>query len=400
MLTRSSDKRSLLVLIPRGSRSRRRAAFKQRESRLLTFTVPTHSERRLPQHFLLGQKHMKKTLRILLAFSVFVGSALGYGPRGHGLVGAIADRRVAKNASVKAKIVQLLDGLTLQRVATIPDEIKGLDHNPNGFHLPGHQALEDQLRAFVAANPSTGHPSHHEFHYTDVPVFGNEQYSPGTIGRSDFDVVHMIPFCIRVLKGQEPENNPRAITKPVALILLVHFLGDIHQPLHVGAEYFDAQGNPFDPSSSNPGFADQGGVKLTLYTFVAGKLKSAGQFHKYWDSQSVDNAFGTAAISTSAKKLANSEPADWKLTGSVDTWAEKMANEIIPIAREAHKRLEFSKINISAGTAPGSDIKSGRASEKKHSHGQFYANWAAATVKTEIQKGGWRLAALLEEILQ
>src|SRR5580765_337164 len=352
---------------------------------------------------------MKKILGTLLAFSLFAGSALGYGPRGHQLVGAIADRRVAKNATTKAKVRELLFGLTLERAATLSDEIKTWDFNPNGFSLPKkYKELEDQLRAFVKANPNPkkgqqnppGVPSHHEFHYTDVPVVGNEQYSPRTIGRSESDIVHMIPFCIRVLKGQEPENNDRKITKSVALVLLAHYFGDIHQPLHVGAEYFDSNGNPFEPSSSNPGFADQGGGKLTLYTFIAGKLKSAGGFHKYWDGQTVDNAFGTAAISTSAKKLASNEPSDWKLTGSVDTWAEKMANEILPIAREAHTRLEFTKINIPPGTAAGSDIKSGRGSEKKKSHGQFYANWAAARVKTEIQKGGWRLAALLEEILQ
>ena len=344
---------------------------------------------------------MKKTLGIVLTLSLFAANGLSYGPRGHGLVGAIADRRLAKNTSVKAKVNQLLDGLTLQRVATIPDEIKGLDHNPNGFHLPGHKALEDQLRAFVAANLFTGHPSHHEFHFTDVPVFGNEQYSPGDVGRSQFDIVHMIPFCIRVLRGDEPENNPRAITKPVALILLVHYLGDIHQPLHVGAEYFDAQGNPFDPSTANPGFADQGGNKLTLFTFVSGKLKSAGGFHSYWDGQTVQNAFGTANDLTIAKGLARKEPTNWKLSGAVDTWAEQLANEIIPIAREAHTRLEFTNIKIAPGSMPGKDdIKSGRVSEKTTSGGMFYANWAAATVKTEIHKGGWRLAALLEDILQ
>ena len=344
---------------------------------------------------------MKKILGIFLALNLFAATGLCYGPRGHGLVGAIADQRLSKNAAIKTKINQLLDGLTLQRVATIPDEIKALDHNPNGFHLPGHKALEDQLRAFVAANPSTGHPSHHDFHFTDVPVFGNEQYSPGDIGRSQFDIVHMIPFCIRVLRGEEPENNPRAITKPVALILLVHYLGDIHQPLHVGAEYFDAQGNPFDPSTANPGFADQGGNKLTLFTLVAGKPKSAGVFHSYWDGQTVQNAFGTANDLTIAKRLARTEPTDWKLSGTVDTWAEQMANEIIPVARQAHTKLAFTNITITPGSIPGrDDIKSGRASEKKKLGGMFYADWAAATVKTEIHKGGWRLAALLEEILQ
>ena len=57
-----------------------------------------------------------------------------------------------------------------------------------------------------------------------------------------WDIVHMMRYCIAVLKGEEPENNPRGITKPIAIILLAHFVGDIHQPLHVGAEYFDAHG--------------------------------------------------------------------------------------------------------------------------------------------------------------
>ena len=347
---------------------------------------------------------MKKTLLILLMISVVSAPVLGYGPRGHGLVGAIADQRVAGNQALQTKISDLLDGLTLQRVATLPDEIKTWDSNPNGFHLPGHSALEAQLREFVAANPSTGDPSHHEFHYTDVPIFKSEQYSLGRVGTSNFDIVQMIPFCIRVLKGDEPSNNQRKITKSVALILLVHYLGDIHQPLHVGAEYFEPTGNgegqAFDPSAANHGFGDQGGGKLTLFTLINGVQKSAGKFHSYWDGQTVQNAFGATDDLKIAKRLAKKEPVGWQLSGSVDTWAEQLANEILPLAREAHTRLELSKIKIAAGAVAGKDdIKSGRISETKKVGGQFYANWAAGTVKKEIHKGGWRLAALLEQIL-
>ena len=74
-----------------------------------------------------------------------------------------------------------------------------------------------------------------------------------------------------------------------------------------------------------------------------------------------------------------------------------MANEILPFAREAHTRLEFLNIKSKPGEK---DIISGRAEEKKKSGGKFYATWAAATVKDEIHKGGWRLAALLEEALR
>jgi hypothetical protein len=237
---------------------------------------------------------MKKITTILLIVVMFASSGYGYGPRGHGLVGAIADQRLAKGTkqTVKDKLKLLLDGLTLQQAATLPDSIKTWDTNPNGFHVTGHPKIEADLRAFVTANPRGGNPSHHDFHFTDVPVFGNENYSPGAVGRSDFDIVHMIPFCIRVLTTPGADTNDRKITKSVAVILLAHYLGDIHQPLHVGAEYFDAGGKPFEPTPTNKEFADQGGNKLTLLTLIKGKEVSAGVFHGYWDGQTVDNAFG------------------------------------------------------------------------------------------------------------
>jgi hypothetical protein len=344
---------------------------------------------------------MKKSLTTLLFVCMFAASAYSYGPRGHGLVGAIADKRLAKhNPAVNKKVRQLLDGLTLQQASTLPDQIKAWDdcgRPPNNAPVTSKPRINAELRAFVQANPCSGHPSHHEFHYTDVPVFGNEQYASGEIGRGQFDVVQMIPFCIKVLKGQEPETNDRKITKSVAVILLTHYVGDIHQPLHVGAEYFDAGGNPFEPTTANKGFADQGGNKLTLFTLVNGKLRSVGKFHSYWDGQTVNNAFGQALDSKIATQLAAKEPESWELNGGVETWAEQLANEILPVAREAHERLEFKKIKSTPGAA---DITSGRAEVKKKPGVKLYAVWAAGTVKDEIHKGGWRLAALLEELLK
>jgi hypothetical protein len=348
---------------------------------------------------------MKKSLVILLTVCLSAGSAYAYGPHGHSLVGAIADRRLAKNPSAAAKVSKLLDGLTLERAATLPDEIKSWDskekcHNSRFDNSPvtDRSRVEGELRAFLKANLCNGHPSHHEFHYTDVPVFADERYADGAVGREDFDVVKMIPFCVRVLRGEEPQPNPRGITKTVAVILLAHYFGDIHQPLHVGAEYFDGGGRPFKPNGPGDGFADQGGNKLTLFTFFDGKLTSAGKFHSYWDGQTVDNAFGKSTKnSTVANKLAKLEPANWRLTGAPETWAEKLADEILPLAREAHTRLDFSEVRSKAGDG---EIISGRAQERKQSGGKFYAIWAADTVKDEIHKAGWRLAALLEETVR
>jgi len=52
----------------------------------------------------------------------------------------------------------------------------------------------------------------------------------------------MINYCIGVLKGTVHQPNVRKITPSVAVILLAHYVGDMHQPLHVGAAYFDDDG--------------------------------------------------------------------------------------------------------------------------------------------------------------
>jgi hypothetical protein len=67
---------------------------------------------------------MKKLLIPLLAVCLFPVNTFAYGPRGHQLVGSIADKRLARNRAVARKVRQLLDGLTLAEVATLPDQIK------------------------------------------------------------------------------------------------------------------------------------------------------------------------------------------------------------------------------------------------------------------------------------
>jgi hypothetical protein len=335
---------------------------------------------------------VKNIITLVLTVCLLSINGYAYGPRGHQLVGAIADRRLATNEAVANKLNDLLDGLTLERAATLPDEIKSrrCGDDPTGSRL------DRELQAFVNAN--CANPSHNEFHFTNIPVSGDEQYADGEVGRGKFDIVKMIPFSIRVLKGEEPQTNPRGITKTIAVILIAHYLGDIHQPLHVAAEFFDAEGNPFTPDTSTRGFASQGGNKLILFTFVGGKKISAGKLHSYWDSQTVKNAFGNQRNSTVARRLANREPENWELSGEIETWSEQLANGILPLGREAHQRLEYSDILVRTGQR---DITSGRCDERKRTRGgQFYAVWASNVVRDQIHRGGWRLAAILEKALQ
>lgn len=346
-----------------------------------------------------------KILVAILTAVLCATNGYSFGPRAHRLVGAIADRRLTESKVVQRRLRQLLDGMSLERASTLPDEIKswggslgtiaGSDSGPGSQH----SRIDVELRAFVNANSGAGgQPRHSEFHFAEVPVFSKEKYAEGTVGRSDFDVVQIIRYCVGVLKGQISDKNERAITKTVAVILLVHLLADVHNPLHVGAQYFNEDGVPFNPTPANRGYGDQAGNKLNL--FLGGMRLSAGRLHGYWDGTSVENAFGSIPDTKTAVILATDEPADWKLASGPETWGEALANETLPLAAEAYGRLEYRHIKITRGSKT---ITSGDAVEKGPAtdNGRvWYAVWSASVVKHQIHKAGWRLAALLEETLQ
>jgi len=210
-------------------------------------------------------------LAVLVLFA-FISSSLAYGPLGHEIVGAIADRKLAGTLTAE-KIKTLLDGIPPERASLIANDIKSWDKNgPDDrrrIHFLAHPEIEQQLHDFWKANPpspdaSDTTPSHHWMHYTDVPVLDAEEYGDGRTGRGNWDVVHTIPYCIGVLRGEIAEDNPRKITRTMAVILLAHCVGDIHQPLHVGAEYFNEAGEPIDCDRGATGLGGEGGNSLSL----------------------------------------------------------------------------------------------------------------------------------------
>jgi len=363
-----------------------------------------------------------------ILFSTITGPriALAYGPIGHQIVGAVADKRLAGTEASK-KVTQLLDGMTLEKVSIIADEIKGWDKlgpdDPGIFHYSAHPRIDAQLREFWKANPPTrdpksATPSHHWFHYTDVPVLEPEKYADNQAGRSKWDVVQMTRFCIGVLKGTEPEENPRKITKPIAVILLAHYVGDIHQPLHVGAEYFDSEGHAVDPAKKPASLEDEGGNTVVLNLLDGTNPQSpkrAPKFHGFWDSDAVfanlpllpetmpkeeRHEKMDAAKATLVGEFATKEPKDWKLPGPValKDYSEAWANEILPVAREAHERLTFR--NVAPFQEEDRVVAAGFADEKKSSDGKTYYDWSSGIVRDELHKAGWRLADLLEQALR
>ncbi|HEY1584013.1 MAG TPA: S1/P1 nuclease [Chthoniobacterales bacterium] len=367
---------------------------------------------------------MKRLSAFVLFLSLALGSrSLAYGPDGHKIIGAIADQRLAQTPT-GARVAQLLDGYTLEEISIIPDTLKqwdkpGVEDPKVQRYFSSHPKIAEQLREFWKANPPTTDeksalPSHHWFHYTDVPLEGAEKYGDGKVGRSEWDIVHMMRYCIAVLQGTKPENNERKITRPVALILLAHFVGDIHQPLHVGAQYFDAKGNPVNPDKVTESFPDEGGNSLRLKLAGATPRRHEPRFHGYWDAETVMANLPqfpdsmpkearqqqmAAAGKALTNRLAKDEPKDWRPPASLTPieYPEAWANEILPLAREAHSRLRYQ--NVRPKLDHENMIADGEVAEAPARDGLSYRKWSGQIVLREMHKAGWRLAYLLEKIL-
>jgi hypothetical protein len=373
---------------------------------------------------------MKSACRRALILTILIALQLAtavqaYGPLGHEIVGGIADERLV-NTPIAAKIRTLLDGLSLEKAAVIADEIKGWDKkgadDPKAFRYSAHPKIDRQLREFWRANQPThdansAMPSHHWFHYADVPVVRMEKYADGNAGRSKWDIVHMIPYCVEVLRGRVPEQNERKITKPVALILLAHYVADIHQPLHVGAEYFDAQGRIADPDTDKSALADEGGNTFTLELSDEPPRRRGirkKEFHAFWDYDAVNTLFPEVPSTPRkselqglieplkkelVREMATQEPKNWRMPSNIDirNYAEAWADEILPVAHEAHERLQF--INVHPEQEEGRVVAAGKADEKPQPDNISYRKWAANIVREELHKAGWRLAELLKNIL-
>lgn len=360
-----------------------------------------------------------KTILLLLAGCLLACTAYTYSHDGHYLVGAIADQMLA-GTPAGAKVGELLGGVTLARAATMPDEIK--DWDPTGrkhrspFQVTTNKELNADLEAFLHANQTrpdcSGELLHHEYHFADIQVFSSPtSYSDSQVGASDHDVVHMISFCIDVLTGKRSQDNPQKITRRVALVLLVHYVGDIHQPLHVGAEYFDQNGKASDPNATTNCASDKGGNALSLVLLSLADVHNThpGNLHHYWDENAVETATNNwgqqinpsdpRSVSLDAMaKFLKALPQGWNNEPAIqpNTFAVDFANDILPIAQEAHKKLDFNQISTKSNNGGCVQVTSGTATALAS---EDYPVFAGQVVADEIQKGGHRLADLLQVIL-
>lgn len=138
-----------------------------------------------------------KRILYLLPIIIMIQNAVAWGPTGHQIVAQIAEDQLTLQA--KNEIEKLLPGQSLAQVSNWADSIK--------------------------SKPEWAHSK--TWHYVDIA--DDEDYETAPHNPAG-DVITAITEMVNVLKA--PSSS--LINKQQALMFIVHLVGDIHQPLHVG----------------------------------------------------------------------------------------------------------------------------------------------------------------------
>lgn len=264
---------------------------------------------------------MKKilVLSILSVSILFPSKLLAWGMTGHRVVAEIADQNI--KSSTRKKINRLLNNMPIAYWANWSDFVK---------------------------SDKTGEYDHtHIWHYVNAP---------GNLSKEDF---------VAYIKNIEQDNLYKEIAnlerivadkvssvdqKRVALYFLVHLMGDVHQPMHVGRE------------------GDLGGNAISVLWF-----NEKSNLHAVWDGKLIDYMkYSYTEYANLLNTVSKEEKAPLR-AGTLEDWLYEshcLANEI------------YSSVN--------------NEDRLSYDYAYKYTN----IVELQLQRGGLRLAAVLDRIFR
>jgi hypothetical protein len=249
-------------------------------------------------------------LAALMCIQITVASE-DWGKTGHRATGEIAQTYLTKKA--QRAIDKLLKGQSIAFVANYGDDIKS-------------------DAAFKSYGP---------WHYVNFPFDSSYEGHPKS---EKGDLIRGINTCIEILKN----NNSSKEDKIFHLKMLVHFIGDLHQPLHIGLA------------------EDKGGNDRQVRWF-----KDGTNLHTVWDTSMIeDYNMSYSELAENADKLSNGQLKQLQ-QGTVVDWM----NESRSLCKE-----------IYANTEIGDKL------------GYRYMYMYINVVRSQLQKGGIRLAGVLNDI--
>ena len=258
---------------------------------------------------------MKNLIFILIFSFVYNFSTANnepdWGATGHRTIGEIAEIHLSKKA--KKEIDILLNGQGLAFVSTFGDDIKSDD----------------------------AYDKYYTWHFVNFPF--DTKYKDSKKDKRG-DIVMGIEHCIKVLKDPNTSQQDKAFF----LKFLVHLIGDLHQPLHVGRG------------------EDKGGNDIKLEWH-----RKKSNLHRVWDSQMIEfYNMSYSELVANRKKLSKSQIELIK-EGSVLDWTY----ESQALAKKVYKSAK---------------------PEERLSYRYSYDHYDI--VLSQLQKSGIRLAKVLNDI--
>jgi hypothetical protein len=172
---------------------------------------------------------MSKATPPLIVFFLLSLSCSGWGPTGHRVTGWVAEKYLNKKA--RTVVQKLLHGQSLAIASTWMDEIRS-----------------DSAYDYMA-----------DWHWVTIP--DGELYQ-ATSKNPNGDVIQTLERLMNAIKAGKltPEEQLSSLR------ILIHLIGDIHQPLHVGAR------------------PDRGGNEIQVMWF-----RNSSNLHRIWDSDMIDD---------------------------------------------------------------------------------------------------------------
>lgn len=245
---------------------------------------------------------------LLVGFSLRVGA---WGQTGHRAIAQIAIQHLDKKT--KKELFKIMGHESLVEASTWMDEIRS-------------DSTWDHTRTW---------------HYVTIP--DGETYAD-TDKEEKGDVVEAIERMKAILKDDSKNKEE----KRNAVAMLVHMIGDIHQPLHVGNG------------------TDKGGNDVKIKWFY-----DKSNLHRIWDSEMIDSK--QYSYSELAKLV--DHPHDVAIGNLDNTDISIWLSEAVALRPQVYKLTN----------------------EEYLSYEYMYENWH--TVEEQIEKAGRRLASVLNEVL-
>lgn len=263
-----------------------------------------------------------------LAALALTSASWAWGAQGHRMVGYVADAELSPKARIAVRRIMQADSLA--SVANWMDEVRD---TPEGRSMQ-------------------------RWHFVTNKVCGTGEPSC----KNGNCVTGKIEWAREVLKSGSPDEALKALR------VLVHLVGDIHQPLHTAEN------------------GDYGGNGITVENrqcLEFGKTEpSACKLHTYWDTELVKAAVrgqseqvAAAAWSTVLGKLPATDP------DAAAAWAA----ESFDLAKRTAYRFDSFACKVRRGSFMATDD---------------YDSIGLATVQPQIAKAGKRLARTLNAIFQ